>query len=46
MWKFRDERPLAADEVILSVRERGDVLKTKILWPLLLTQERVVARKR
>jgi glycosyltransferase involved in cell wall biosynthesis len=45
MWKFHDERPLTRDEVTASVKECGDVLRTKTLWPLLLTQELIVARK-
>jgi hypothetical protein len=46
MWKFPDERPLAPPEVLRSVRERGDVLFEKTLWPLMLTQYFVVARKK
>ena len=46
MWKFPDERPLEPGEVLAAVRERGDVLFEKILWPLMLTQYLVVARKR
>jgi len=45
MWKFPDERALTPDEVAASVEEYGDVLTTKTLWPLLLTQSLVVARK-
>ena len=44
-WKFHDERPLAPSEAIESVRERGEVLFEKIMWPLMLTQYVVVARK-
>lgn len=46
MWKFHDERPLASAEVTRSVQERGDLIQVKTLWPLLLTQGLVVARKR
>ena len=46
MWKFHDERALMRGEVTASVEECGDVLKSETLWPLLLTQELVVARKR
>jgi len=46
MWKFPDERPLEPPEVIAAVRDRGDVLFQKTLWPLMLTQHLVVARKR
>jgi glycosyltransferase involved in cell wall biosynthesis/SAM-dependent methyltransferase len=45
MWKFHDERPLTLHEVTASVEECGAVLRTKTLWPLLLTQELIVARK-
>jgi putative flippase GtrA len=45
LWKFHDERPLTLHEVTASVEEYGDVLRTKTLWPLLLTQELIVARK-
>jgi len=46
MWKFHDERPLLPAEVLATVRERGEVLQEKILWPLMLTQYLVVARKK
>ena len=46
MWKFHDERPLKPDEVALSVMERGDILQQKLMWPLILTQHVLVARKR
>ncbi len=39
MWQFPDERPLKKAEVLASVSERGEVLMTKILWPLILTRE-------
>jgi glycosyltransferase involved in cell wall biosynthesis len=45
MWKFPDERPLKPAEVLASIGERGDVLCRKTLWPLILTQHLVVARK-
>jgi len=46
MWKFPDERPLDAEEVLAAVREHADILDEKTLWPLLLTQRLIVARKR
>lgn len=46
MWKFHDERPLDRSEVIAAVRERGDIVYEKMLWPLILTQYAVVAKKR
>lgn len=45
LWKFPDERPLLQDEVRRVVRKRGEVLEERILWPLILTQGVVVARK-
>jgi SAM-dependent methyltransferase len=45
MWGFPDERPLEAAEVIAAIRQRGEVLEQRILWPLVLTQGFVVARK-
>jgi len=45
MWKFHDERPLTPSEVIGTIRERGEVLFEKTLWPLMLTQHLIVARK-
>jgi glycosyltransferase involved in cell wall biosynthesis/SAM-dependent methyltransferase len=46
MWKFHDERPLEPAEVLAAVRDRGDVVYQKTLWPLILTQHLIVARKR
>lgn len=46
MWKFPDERPLKPQEVMDAVRVRGEVIGEKMLWPLLLTQYMIVARKR
>lgn len=45
LWKFHDERPLNFTEVMNTVHERAEVLATKILWPLVLTQGAMVARK-
>jgi putative flippase GtrA len=46
MWKFPDERPLKPPEVIAAIRGRADILIQKTLWPLMLTQYMIVARKR
>ncbi len=46
MWRFPDERPLGRLEVLHTVRERGDVVYEKTLWPVVLTQRLVVAKKR
>jgi SAM-dependent methyltransferase len=45
MWKFPDERPLLPAEVLASIGERGEILCRKTLWPQVLTQHLVVARK-
>ena len=45
MWKFPDERPLRPSEVLATMMERGEVLEQKTLWPLILTQHVIVARK-
>ena len=45
IWKFHDERPLAPAEVAESIRERGEVVLEKTLWPLVLTQHLMVAKK-
>jgi putative flippase GtrA len=45
MWKFPDERPLRLNEVAAAVGERGNVLEFKIMWPLILTQQVIVASK-
>ncbi len=46
MWRFFDERPLDPEEVIAAVRESGEVMHQQTLWPLFLTQQLIVARKR
>jgi hypothetical protein len=46
MWNFHDERPLPPDEVAAAIRECGEVVFQKTLWPLLLTQQLIIARKR
>jgi len=45
LWQFPDERPLVPAEVFELVRGRGEVLFSKTLWPLILTQTIVVVRK-
>lgn len=46
MWQFPDERPLQKAEVLAAIAERGQVLYEKTLWPLILTQHLIVARKK
>jgi len=45
MWQFPDERPLKPAEPLAAIRERGEAVYEKILWPLMLTQYFVVAKK-
>jgi SAM-dependent methyltransferase len=45
MWKFPDERPLAAQEILATLQGHADVLCEKTLWPLFLTQKLIVAKK-
>jgi putative flippase GtrA len=46
MWKFHDERPLMPAEVAATIRDRGDIVYEKTMWPLILTQYLIVAKKR
>ncbi|MCX7044705.1 MAG: GtrA family protein [Candidatus Sumerlaeota bacterium] len=46
LWRFPDERPLRADEVLPAIRETADVLYMKINWLIFLTQMIIVARAR
>lgn len=46
MWIFHDERPLTREEVIHGMAGYGTVLHEKIVWPILLTQFMIVARKK
>ncbi len=46
LWKFPDERPLKHEEVLADLEACGEVLSRRTLWPLILTQGLVVARKR
>jgi len=46
LWRFPDERPLRAEEVLPAIRETADVLYMKINWLIFLTQMIIVARVR
>lgn len=46
LWQFPDERPLRTAEVLAGITGVGDVLYQKTLWPLILTQHLIVARKK
>jgi hypothetical protein len=45
-WQFTDERPLPIEEVRDAVRNLGDVVFEKTLWPLVFTQHMMAIRKR
>jgi SAM-dependent methyltransferase len=45
IWKFPDERPLRPAEVKRALGGRGEIIYEKTLWPLILTQHLLVARK-
>jgi glycosyltransferase involved in cell wall biosynthesis len=45
MWRFPDERPLAAEEIRACVSGCGVVVFEKVLWPLVFTQRLMVIRK-
>jgi SAM-dependent methyltransferase len=44
-WKFPDERPLERAEVSAAVGNAGQVVREKVLWPLMLTQRLMLFRK-
>lgn len=45
VWRFPDERPLRYPEVAAAIAGHGDVLHHEIVWPIVLTQMFIVARK-
>ena len=45
LWRFTDERPLEVSEVREAVREFGEIVFEKTLWPLVFTQRLIVIRK-
>jgi putative flippase GtrA len=44
-WKFPDERPLQAAEVLDTLHSRGEIIFEKTLWPLVFTQHLIALRK-
>jgi SAM-dependent methyltransferase len=44
-WEFPDERPLRLPEVRAAIEPHGELLHSEIVWPIMLTQMFVVARK-
>ncbi|MDP3735407.1 MAG: glycosyltransferase [bacterium] len=45
-WIYHDERPLTMHEVETTVKEHGTIIEQKIIWPILLTQAVIVAKKK
>jgi hypothetical protein len=45
LWRFPDERPLQPQEIRETIRDRGEVVFEKTLWPLVFTQHIMVIRK-
>jgi hypothetical protein len=46
LWKFPDERPLRPAEVRRAIESGGgEVVEGRTLWPLVLTQHVLVARR-
>lgn len=45
-WKFPDERPLFLPEVVRHLSAECDLQEVRTLWPILLTQQMVIATKR
>lgn len=46
LWRFPDERPLPAEEVRAALGSRAEILAEKTMWPLILTQTVIVARRK
>jgi len=46
MWIFHDERPLRLEEVAPTIEQHGNIIFTKINWPIFFTQLIIVARKK
>lgn len=45
LWIFHDERPLKYNEVEKTIKQHGEILHSKIIWSIFLTQYIVVAKK-
>lgn len=45
MWIFHDERPLKFPEVLSVIEKQGKLSGKEIIWPIILTQGIVAARK-
>lgn len=46
LWNFPDERPLCFAETAATASPLGDLVWRRTLWPLMLSQEMLVFRKR
>ena len=45
-WIFHDERPLLKREVLEGISPHAELLESRLIWPILLTQEVVACQKR
>jgi hypothetical protein len=45
-WRFHDERPLGFSEVEIALAQHGELLDRDLIWPIVLTQGVLLARKR
>jgi SAM-dependent methyltransferase len=45
-WIFHDERPIKLEDIITILKDKTQILDTKIIWPIFLTQAMVVVRKK
>jgi hypothetical protein len=46
LWIFHDERPLRQEETFPILLRHGTILQSRIIWPIFLTQQMVLVRKR
>lgn len=46
LWIFHDERPLKIEEVTQTIKNYAEVLDSKIMWSMLLTQAIIVVKKK
>jgi len=44
-WIFHDERPLMKAEVLAATRPHAELLESKLIWPIVFTQEMLACRK-
>jgi len=44
-WIFHDERPLTKAEVLETITRHAETLESRVIWPIVLTQEMIACRK-